>query len=186
VRERKSGAILLEIQLDEEAEVEGVALNADGSRLLVTGDFFPQLWDLTSYKRVQTLEGHSDNVYSAAFSRDGRWLLTGSGYKRSRGTPPDDSNSVFVWDAKTGRHLLSYRSATWAVERISFANDGTTIFACGGDGTVRRYECEACVPLPLLIDRVASRTSRDLSADERARYIADRTWLGWLLSRIAR
>jgi WD40 repeat protein len=186
VRERKSGAVLLEIQLDEEAEVEGVALNADGSRLLVTGDFFPQLWDLTSYKRVQTLEGHSDNVYSAAFSRDGRWLLTGSGYKRSRGTPPDDSNSVFVWDAKTGRHLLSYRSATWAVERISFANDGTTIFACGGDGTVRRYECEACVPLPLLIDRVASRTSRDLSADERARYIADRTWLGWLLSRIAR
>src|SRR6185369_13628934 len=68
VRDRKSGAILLQTQLDEEGDVEGLALNADGSLLLVTGDMFPQIWDLNSNKRIQTLEGHVDEVYSGAFS----------------------------------------------------------------------------------------------------------------------
>lgn len=173
VRERKSGAILLETKLDEEGDVEGLALNADGSLLLVTGDMFPQVWNLNSYKRIQTLEGHVDEVYAGAFSRDGRWMLTGSGYQHAK-MPPEDGNSVFVWDARTGRQLLTYRSATWSVETISFAKDGTAIFAFagGGDGTVRQYECEACVPLPELLRLVSAKTSRELSADERARYVS--------------
>ncbi len=185
VREKKSGAILLQTQLDEEGDVEGVALNADGSLLLVTGDLFPQLWNLNSYTRVQTFEGHSDEVYSGAFSRDGRWLLTGSGFMHARGMPPEDGNSVFVWDAKTGRQLLSYRSAGWTVETVSFTNDGKRIFAGGGDGTLRRYECEACVPLPELLDLVFAKTSRELSAEERARYVSEGTLLGWLMNQLA-
>ncbi|HET7113975.1 MAG TPA: hypothetical protein VFI57_10040, partial [Pyrinomonadaceae bacterium] len=186
VRDRKTGAVLLQTQLDEEGDVEGLALNADGSLLLVTGDMFPQVWDLNSYKRIQTLEGHSDEVYSGAFSRDGQWLLTGSGRQRAV-MPPEDGNSVFLWDAKTGRQLLSYRSAGWSVETISFANDGRAIFAFqgGNEGTVRQYECEACVPLPELLGLVSAKTSRELSADERARYVSEGTILGWVMNRLA-
>jgi len=180
VRDRKSGAILLQTQLDEEGSVEGLALNANGNLLMVTGDKFPQVWDLNSHTRVQTLAGHTDEVYSGAFSRDGRWVLTGSGYMRARGKPPEDGNSVFLWDAKTGRQLLSYRSATWAVEAVSFANDGKRIFAVGGDGKVRRYDCEVCLPLPALIDLISSRVGRGLSAEERARYVPQSTLLGWM------
>jgi len=113
--------------------------------------------------------------------------LTGSGYRRARGIVAADGNSVFVWDAKTGRQFLSYRSAAWSVDTISFADDGKTIVAGGGDGdrTLRRYEWDACVPLPALLELVSAKTSRELSADERARYVSDRTLLGWLMNRLA-
>lgn len=183
VRDKKSGAIMLEGKLDEEgASTEELALSASGDLLLAVGDRFPQVWDLKARARVQTLSGYTDEVYSAAFSRDGRWLLTGSGYKHARGEPPDDGVAVVVWDASLGRQVLSYRSAGWAVETVSFSNDGTKIFAAGGPATVRRYECEVCLPLPALIDLVSSRLGRGLSAEERAQYVPKSTLGGWMTS----
>ena len=185
VRDRKSGAVLLQVQLDEEGDVEAAALNPPGNLLLVTGDKFPQVWDLNSRTRVQTLAGHTDEVYSGAFSRDGRWVLTGSGFKHARGHPPDDGDSVFLWDAGTGRQLLSYRSAIWAVEAVSFADDGTTILAVGGNDKVRKYKCEVCLPLPALNRLIESRIGRGLSAEERARYVPKNTLLGWMVDRFS-
>jgi hypothetical protein len=61
-----------------------------------------------------------------------------------------------------------------------------TIFAFqgGGDGRVRQYDCEACVPLPELLPLVSAKTSRELSADERARSVSEGTLLGWLMNRL--
>lgn len=186
VRERKSGKVLMQSDLDEAGWVQGVTLNADGSLLMMFGDLLPQIWDLKSYKRMQILEGHSDDVFSAAFARDGRWLLTGSGYARARGEAPEDGNAVFIWDAKTGRRLFSYLSAERIVETVTIANDGKTIFAGSNDGWLRRYNCAACLPLPELVDLVSSRTARELSADERARYLPEDTLLARLINRLAR
>jgi WD40 repeat protein len=186
VRERKSGTVLLQAELDEGGYVQAVALNADGSLLMTMGDLLPQIWDLKSYKRLQTLEGHGDDVFSGAFARDGRWLLTGSGYMRARGEAPDDGNAVFLWDSKTGRRLLSYLSAERPVETVTITNDGKTILAGSADGWLRRYNCEACLPLPALIELVSSRTARELSVDERARYLPQDTLLARLINRLAR
>ena len=184
VRERNSGATVL--QVGDDSGVAGLALNADGSLLMVTGDTLPQIWNLKAQRRVETLEGHSDGVASGAFSSDGRWILTGSGYMRGTSVaPPDDASSVFVWDAKTRRQLLSYRSAASEVEIVHFVKDGSRIFAGERDGKVRRYECAACVPLPELLKLVSTKISRELTADERARYVSDGTLLGWLLHRLA-
>jgi len=185
IRDKESGAILLEAKLDEEGAVtQGLALSASGNLLLVAGDKFPQVWDLNSRVRVQTLAGHTDEVYSSAFSRDARWVLTGSGYKHARGEPPVDGNAVHLWDARSGRQLLSYRSAQQTVRTVSFANNGTRILAGSEDGTVRLYECEVCSPLPALLELVSSRSARDLSAEERARYVPVSTLLRWLVGRL--
>ena len=101
----------------------------------------------------------------------------------ARGEPPEDGNAVRVWDARSGRVLLSYRSATWAVQTVSFAKDGTTIFAGSRDGTVRRYKCEVCSPLPVLLDLASSRAARALSAEEHARYVPESAVLGWIVDR---
>jgi hypothetical protein len=152
---------------------------------MLFGDVFPQIWDLKSYKRLQTLEGHSDDVFSGAFADDGRWLLTGSGYMRARGEAPDDGNAVFIWDSKTGRRLLSYFSAERPVDTVMFTNDDKTILSGSADGWLRRYNCEACLPLTALLDLVSSRTARELSADERARYLPQDTLLARLINRLA-
>lgn len=67
-----------------------------------------------------------------------------------------------------------------------FANDDKTILAGSADGWLRRYNCEACLPLPALLDLVSSRTARELTADERARYLPQDTLLSRVINRLAR
>jgi len=185
VRDRSSGEILLETKLDEEGSVpQGVALNAGGNLLLVVGDKFPQVWDLNARVRIRTLAGHTDEVYGGAFSLDGRFLLTASGYMHARGEPPADGNAVRLWDVQSGRQLLSYQSAQRLVRTVAFANNGQRIFAGSDDGMVRRYACEVCLPLPGLIDLLDTRTARALSAEERARYMPEYALASWIARRL--
>jgi len=46
---------------------------------------------------VRTLTGHSNVVNSAAFSRDGKWIVSGS-----------EDTLVKIWDAETGAEVCSH------------------------------------------------------------------------------
>jgi WD40 repeat protein len=146
-----------------------------------------ELWDTQTGRLVRVLEkprlGDIGWTTYVAFSRDGRLVLTGSGFMHARGEPPEDGNAVYVWDAKSGCQLLSFRSAGWPLQTVSLANDSTRIFADSADGMGRRYECEVCLPLPVLSDLISSRTGRSLSGVERARYVPESALLGWLAGR---
>ena len=45
----------------------------------------------------RTLRGHSEEVLSVAFSRDGKWIVSGS-----------DDTLVKIWDAETGALVSSF------------------------------------------------------------------------------
>jgi photosystem II stability/assembly factor-like uncharacterized protein len=89
----------------------------------------------------------------------------------ARGEPPEDGNAVRIWDAGANQELLSYRSADRPVTALVFAKDDTRIFAASMDGLVRRYECEACASFPALMDLASVRLGRELSPEERTRYL---------------
>ncbi|HEV3471234.1 MAG TPA: TIR domain-containing protein, partial [Pyrinomonadaceae bacterium] len=181
VRSVRTGEVLMEVEAaGEDVSIEDVSLSADGSLLLAAEGKVVHAWDVAGRRRLYTLAGHTDEVSRSAFSRDGRFIVTGSGYLHARGMSPEDGNEVRLWDAGSGRELLSYRSASMSVVHVSFGPDDTTIFASGSDGAVRRYRCEVCMPLPALTQLAASRTARGLSDEERARYVPDTSVLGWV------
>ena len=47
--------------------------------------------------QVRVLRGHSDDVRSVAFSRDGKWVVSGS-----------DDHLVKIWDVATGAEVRSF------------------------------------------------------------------------------
>ena len=55
-------------------------------------------WDTTTGQEVHTLRGHSNWVYSVAFSPDGQYALTGS-----------IDNTAILWDVATGQELHDSR-----------------------------------------------------------------------------
>ncbi|KAH3516525.1 hypothetical protein KXV64_007629, partial [Aspergillus fumigatus] len=59
------------------------------------------LWDPTTSILMQTLEGHSDSVWTVAFSQDGQLLASGSHDK-----------TIKLWDPTTGnlKHTLEGHS----------------------------------------------------------------------------
>ncbi len=85
------------------------ALSPNGKQVLGV-DFAgkaARIWDVGSGKPIRTLQVHEEHVMTAAYSADGKRLLTGSFDGTTR-----------LWDAASGRELcrlLSFRDGSWAV-----------------------------------------------------------------------
>jgi WD40 repeat protein len=51
---------------------------------------------------MRTLTGHTDGVWSTAFSRDGKLIVSGS-----------EDTLVKIWDTQTGDEVSSHGACTW-------------------------------------------------------------------------
>ncbi|HET6247667.1 MAG TPA: WD40 repeat domain-containing protein [Tepidisphaeraceae bacterium] len=107
-----------------------VARSRDGLLALGGFDNNIQLWNTAPPTLLATLKGHTDAIYSLAFSPDGKFLASGS---------PD--RSIRIWDvgshqsiAKlTGRHNKG-------ICFLHFCTDGKTLISASYDGIVERWE----------------------------------------------
>ena len=72
--------------------------------------------------------GHESTIYSVAFSPDGKLVATGSDYNTSK-----------VWDAETGKELMTLRGHTGEVRSVAFSPDGKLLATASADKTVQLY-----------------------------------------------
>jgi RNA polymerase sigma factor (sigma-70 family) len=120
---------------------QGLALSPDGKQLVgcTYGDL--RLWDPVSRKELRRFAGHKQAVVSAAWSPDGKTLVTSSNYDKS----------IRIWDAASGkeRRTIPYK-ADW-ISEVALSPDGKLI-AAGGyqDGTIHLWEADTGKELPPL------------------------------------
>ncbi|MEW6733314.1 MAG: WD40 repeat domain-containing protein [Acidobacteriota bacterium] len=78
-----------------------------------------------------TYLGHTEGVSSAVFSRDGKRIVTASG-----------DGSAKVWDAETGRLLVSLNGHIADVNSVAFSSDGKRIVTASADNTAKVWDTE--------------------------------------------
>jgi eukaryotic-like serine/threonine-protein kinase len=78
---------------------------------------------------VFTLTGHTGSIHAAAYSPDGRHIVTASADSTAR-----------IWDAATGLEVMVLRGHTQNVRSAAFSPDGREILTASYDGTARTWD----------------------------------------------
>lgn len=145
-----SGALLYCLTGQYGGPAQTLAFSPDG-HLLATGtgrdDRAVHLWVLAEAregKKPRRLAGPDGDVYSVAFSPDGRTLVACSRY----GTDEERTNLVTLWQVASGKELWRTEGPK-GVSSAAFAPDGKTIAAAGEAGPIRLYEAATGQPLPV-------------------------------------
>lgn len=102
--------------------VESVAISPNGGRILTSSlDHSARLWDAASGQPLHELSGHVD-LFSATFSPDGRYVVTGG--------IDVGSDAWRLWDVETGV-LLRVIAMVGISARAAFTPDGRNFISAG-------------------------------------------------------
>ncbi|CAL1706746.1 unnamed protein product [Somion occarium] len=118
-------------QLDFKAV--SLSIGPDGDRFAVTDGESIHLGDVNmrgSLMTVIPLEVHKDFIRTIAFSRDGKWLVSGS-----------EDALVCVWDAATGILCMDpLKGHKKSVHSVAFSPDGNFVVSASADATIRLWD----------------------------------------------
>ncbi len=106
----------------------------DGKRIASGGyNKTVQVWDAKSGHLYLTYRGHYSYVFAVAWSPDGTRIVSATG-AAGPDHPVTSNNSVKVWDATTGKTLLTYAGDADQVEMYALAwSPDSKRIASGGD-----------------------------------------------------
>jgi dipeptidyl aminopeptidase/acylaminoacyl peptidase len=104
-------------------------LRSIGRYAIHTADDTARLWDAATAKETAVLHGHDDDVISAAFSPDGRRIVTASADKTAR-----------LWDVATAKAIAVLRGHDSKVYSAALSPDGRRIVTASGDKTARLWD----------------------------------------------
>jgi WD40 repeat protein len=135
----KTGESLTHRPLGGGGALTSLAFNPSGTLLAATArNGNVRLWRVPTGELDpgHNLRPHGGVVSGAAFSHDGRWLVTAG------------PTRVSVLRVSTGQRLLLLRGHKKAFTSIAFSPHGLRILTGGEDGSVRTYDCRLCSRLP--------------------------------------
>jgi serine/threonine protein kinase/Tol biopolymer transport system component len=87
-------------------------------------------------KPLRVLSGHRFEVYTVAFSPDGKTLASGGGYFSADLKPGE----IMIWDVETGKLRESLKGHTGGVWSVAFSPDGKTLASASADKTVKLWD----------------------------------------------
>ena len=106
-------------------------------------------------KEVRQLVGHTDVIFTARFSPDGKMIVTASQDKTAR-----------LWDVSTGQELRRFIGHTAGLENVVFSPDGKYILTGSDDGTAMLWDVDYHTTMSYL----CSVLLRDFTNEERTQY----------------
>jgi hypothetical protein len=97
---------------------------------------FISLWKYPEFEEIKNIAANTDHAYkSAAFSPDGRYIVTGSA---------NTGNSVAMWDTENGTQVWNYTGHKSAdIQSVDFSSDGKQVISGSLDDTVRLLDARS-------------------------------------------
>ncbi len=122
---------------DLPGKVNAIRLSHDGKVLIVSGGVAGlagevTLLDAASGKLIKRLQDHSDAVYCASLSPDGKWIASG-GY----------DNQVIIWDAQSAQVVHRLSGHNGAIYDLDFDPTSRALVSASADQTVKLWNVDS-------------------------------------------
>ncbi|MBL9172652.1 MAG: protein kinase [Verrucomicrobiales bacterium] len=104
--------------LPERGAIRPMSISPDGRWVAAPSEYgIAVVYDVSTMKRIRTLQGTRHGVHGVTFSPDSRSVATGSG----------GQEAVQLWQLETGQELLTLPGKGTGFDTIAFAEDGNTL-----------------------------------------------------------
>jgi WD40 repeat protein len=113
-----------------------------------------QVWDAATGQLLRLFDGHSSRVSSAAWSPNGRHILSGS-----------HDETLRLWDVVTGECLRTFKGHTSWVDSVAWSPDGSLVVSGSADKTLRLWSAITGMCLRILEAHSSGVTSVAWSPD---------------------
>ncbi|ARV61527.1 protein kinase [Nostocales cyanobacterium HT-58-2] len=88
-----------------------------------------KLWRVSTGVKISTFIGHSDPVWSLAFSPDGQLLASGSA-----------DCTIKLWQVNTGQEIRTFTGHSFFVNSVAFSPDGQLLASGSADCTIKLWQ----------------------------------------------
>ena len=109
------------------------------------------LWDLQSAQKLRTIAAHKIGVFTIAFSRDGKWLLTAGQETPVKFVQPGQispvETRVKIWNTANWTEHLSLPFNRIGAGRASFSSDVRTLMVTRDSNLIELVDVESRVSL---------------------------------------
>jgi WD40 repeat protein len=130
---KTSAKFILHTAFDCTTHVTSVSLSADGYFALSGDDEKTvRLWDVSSGRCLNILEGHTNCVKSVCLSLDGHFALSGS-----------DDHTVKLWDLEGGNCLRTFKGHKDRVTSVCFSANRRYALAGSWNKTLKLWDIES-------------------------------------------
>ncbi|MDP8269492.1 MAG: caspase family protein [Candidatus Tenebribacter davisii] len=119
-----------------EKTVSKIVFSPDGNQILLVsyGTFI--LWDASTGREIRTFVSDTKQIYSVAFSPDGRYVLSGG-----------KNYSIKLWDVSSGKEIRSFMTSTRTeidgndlIQSVAFSPDGLYALSGCSDKTLKLWD----------------------------------------------
>jgi WD40 repeat protein len=131
----------IEMEIRDTGCFYSVAWNHDSTKIAstVSNNNTVKIWDARNGELLNTLEGHSGEVFVVSWNHDGSKIVSGSG-----------DSTIKIWDSPTGELLYTLEGHSKMVCSVSWNRDSSKIISGSFDKTIRLWDGKSGVLLQTL------------------------------------